>query len=888
VVLDWNSWDFVGTGVVGYDGYLFVYTNTTLPCTDPNAWTVETIFDETEVVGADHLHVGAQHASQTFTYTLPCRYTGEAFIRLVAYDREGNTSFVETPAFYIGVNSVITSDLNELAGQVVHRLDPDQPHRVIPVQWWYTPDPCLVGDEPGRIEFDITFDGGYSWQCMHVLNDAENDWSPVTDGEEILAQGIHPQTGSQFMVDLDGNGTEETHYCTLDLVIPDYYCDRYPYEYQVSIRLYWRQHGVGTCCEDIERLIIEQSPDFSIADELGPTIVMDDCPVAGTILPGQKLDITWQAKELNPVDYPGFRSWFPIGDSCDGNLIINTDGYGLPVVQAWFSTDAFDNWATTSYDITLVDVATGEPYTVYNGLAGNATHYEWQIPIDFPQATYDLWITGHDDYGNSSYFTPNPQWAGDIQHELFLSAGSCQFDIGDLTAPEVTITSPMDGTHYDPGVVANITWTAEDDVAVTEQFVTIVGPSYSELFDAATSSFNWSIPDDAEVGTYTITVYAKDAAGHIGTDSITIIIDDIVDPWFTTDFTGTGTACLGGSEVYTWVTADNVGVTMQMLHVMGPGFDVEIALGAADTSYTWNLASDLQVGNYTATLMAYDAAGNMGQQSAVTVVSDCTNPTVTGMTASPSTIIPGGSVAFAWTSSDNLALVSQTLQVAGPGYDNTFALPADASSYSLSFPSTADLGSYTATLRAYDDAGNVGMATANFTIADNEAPVVAISTPSTGMTLDAGSMVNITWTATDNVGVANQWVTINGTNYNTAISSYAWAVPEEVGSYAIQVHAVDDAGHQGDSAQITVDVVEFPMITVAHKKSNPFRIQLFGSDFQPNCTVTINGSAVSYKFKNSGKLLLKNVKSLCPKGVAVTIQVHNPDLGYSNEFEFMR
>ena len=131
------------------------------------------------------------------------------------------------------------------------------------------------------------------------------------------------------------------------------------------------------------------------------------------------------------------------------------------------------------------------------------------------------------------------------------------------------------------------------------------------------------------------------------------------------------------------------------------------------------------------------------------------------------------------------------------------------------------------------------------------------------------------------------WNFGDGTTGTGATVNHTYAT---VGTFTATVTVTDQAMPSNTttaSATVTVKP-EPPVITAAVKVGNPFRIKLYGSNFQPSCTVTISGVPVDYKYKNSGKLKLKNCKSLCPKGVPVPIVVSNPDGGVSNVFMFSR
>jgi len=61
-----------------------------------------------------------------------------------------------------------------------------------------------------------------------------------------------------------------------------------------------------------------------------------------------------------------------------------------------------------------------------------------------------------------------------------------------------------------------------------------------------------------------------------------------------------------------------------------------------------------------------------------------------------------------------------------------------------------------------------------------------------------------------------------------------------------------------------------------------------GTNFQNGITVTISGTPVVVTFKDGGEIILKECKSLCPKGVPVPIVATNPDGGISATFTYTR
>lgn len=93
---------------------------------------------------------------------------------------------------------------------------------------------------------------------------------------------------------------------------------------------------------------------------------------------------------------------------------------------------------------------------------------------------------------------------------------------GDTTAPSVKISSPMNGARPERGKF-KVSASATDDVGVTRMEV-YVDNSIRATVIGSTVTYDWAtkskkIPN----GEHTITVKAYDAAGNVGTSSVTVI-----------------------------------------------------------------------------------------------------------------------------------------------------------------------------------------------------------------------------------------------------------------------------------------------------------------------------------------------------------------------------
>jgi len=175
-------------------------------------------------------------------------------------------------------------------------------------------------------------------------------------------------------------------------------------------------------------------------------------------------------------------------------------------------------------------------------------------------------------------------------------------------------------------------------------------------------------------------------------------------------------ASVSGTVAITASASDNVGVT-------SVGFYVNGVLQGTDTSapYTWSWnTSSLASGTYTLTSRAYDAAGNVGESSAVTVavVNDAAAPTV-ALTSPAGGATLSGTVTVAASASDNVGVSRVEFYANGTLLSASNIAPY---SYSWNTASVAN-GSYTLQARAYDSTGNVGQSSAITVSVSNSARI---------------------------------------------------------------------------------------------------------------------------------------------------------------------
>ena len=183
----------------------------------------------------------------------------------------------------------------------------------------------------------------------------------------------------------------------------------------------------------------------------------------------------------------------------------------------------------------------------------------------------------------------------------------------DSTSPSVAITSPTtSSTYVATGSSLTLKGTAADNVGVTQ--VTWVNSRGGS--GAATGTSSWTTnPIALQLGSNTVTVTARDAAGNTGTANLTVTLSDTTPPTValtapTAGSTVTSTVAVSGSA------SDNVGVAGVQFRLDGVNLGAEVA--TPPYTVTWNTTTAPD-GGHVLTAVARDAAGNRATSAGVTV-----------------------------------------------------------------------------------------------------------------------------------------------------------------------------------------------------------------------------------------------------------------------------
>ncbi len=329
-----------------------------------------------------------------------------------------------------------------------------------------------------------------------------------------------------------------------------------------------------------------------------------------------------------------------------------------------------------------------------------------------------------------------------------------------------------------------------------------IGGNSNNTFSGSTPADQWYAVDDLVVSTTPIPAdYVIGGGGGGSTGDTSAPAVSISSP--------ANNATVSGTVSLTASASDNVGVSRVEYFANGALLS---ATNVAPFSYNWS-SNSVANGTYSLTAKAYDAAGNVGQSSAVSVTitnagTDTTAPSVAiTLPANNSTV--GGTVYTTVAASDNVGVTKVEYYVNGElDYTSTTA----PFGFSVA-TTTAHNGTYTMYAKAYDAAGNVKQSsTINFTInnttADTTAPTVSITAPAANATVSG--TVNVAASASDNIGVAKVEFYVNGSLKGTdtaAPYSYSWDTKTVAnGTYALSSKAYDAAGNVKQSSSINCTV----------------------------------------------------------------------------------
>ncbi|MFI5363093.1 MAG: beta strand repeat-containing protein [Elusimicrobiota bacterium] len=331
---------------------------------------------------------------------------------------------------------------------------------------------------------------------------------------------------------------------------------------------------------------------------------------------------------------------------------------------------------------------------------------------------------------------------------------------------------------------------------------------------AATGTTSWSYTLNTTLhvnGAHTISVTAKDSAGHVSAaKSVTFKTSNIPTVAISAPALN---ATVSGSVNVTGTSAETGG-TVQSVSVSVDGDAYASASGTTNWSFALN-TTKLANGTHTIYVKSVDFGGNASaiQSRTITVRNALPVPTV-AITAPAANATVSGSVGVAGTAAETGGSIkSVEISVNGGAY--VAATGAASWSYALNTGPLKN-GAISFSVKALDASGT-SSAIQSRAITVHNVPTVTIASPASGATIH-GTASSITGTAAVETGgvLKSVLVSVDGGAAATAAGTASWsyALSLKPGSHTISVTATDTSGNSSAAKSVTVSVVVAPTAAI--------------------------------------------------------------------------
>ncbi|HOP93990.1 MAG TPA: Ig-like domain-containing protein [Acetivibrio thermocellus] len=434
---------------------------------------------------------------------------------------------------------------------------------------------------------------------------------------------------------------------------------------------------------------------------------------------------------------------------------------------------------SVSISASLTTVAIGQPFTITVNASDNVGVERLDVEVNGEPIVLD----------SSRKFTITPESVGTILIKAYAydEAGNVSTAERKITVTEDTTPPSVSISVSTSTVIAKkeftITVNASDNVGVTKIEAEVDGVPV--VLD---DNNKYTILPE-EVGVITITAYAYDSKGNTGTATRQITVNPDTSNPYVSISSSSSSVVAGKSVTITVSASDNVRVVR--VEAFANGVPVELDANSKCT-ITTETPGILEI-----TANAYDEAGNVGTATkSITVQPDTTVPSVS-ISSTASTITAGKSFTITVNASDNIGVVSIEVDIDG--------VPISLDENNKYTVTPTEAGTIVITAKAYDKAGNEGIATRSITVqADTTKPSVSIS--STASTVAVGKSFTITVNASDNIGVVSIEVDIDGVPISLDENNKYTVTPTEAGTIVITAKVYDKAGNVGTATR-TVNAI---------------------------------------------------------------------------------
>ncbi|MBS1708380.1 MAG: S8 family serine peptidase [Armatimonadetes bacterium] len=289
-------------------------------------------------------------------------------------------------------------------------------------------------------------------------------------------------------------------------------------------------------------------------------------------------------------------------DSADAKASFSTTGADVdltaPGVSIYTTNNGggYGSWSGTSFSAPITAGAAALVLSANPGLTG------YQV--------YDLLKNTSDDLGSAGWDASFG--AGRVNsYKAVMSAKG--LNTQDTIPPSVSFSNPTDGASVAGSV--SIGLNATDNVGVTSMKLYVDG-ALAQSWSVVPFSYSWDTTKLAN-GSHTLLAVAADSAGNTSQVQATVNVNNVVDttaPSATIVSPGIGVV-VGTTLSVKTSASDNMGVVKTELWLDGK---LAASSTLANPSFSLNTRKWAR-GNHTLVCRAYDAAGNVGSSSNVTV-----------------------------------------------------------------------------------------------------------------------------------------------------------------------------------------------------------------------------------------------------------------------------
>jgi len=397
-----------------------------------------------------------------------------------------------------------------------------------------------------------------------------------------------------------------------------------------------------------------------------------------------------------------------------------------------------------------------------------------------------------------------------------LGDGTHALDVVVTDAAGETTTTPVQVKvdAHAPVAVAMSPASSTSDRRPAVSFSVDAGPSGLGTFDATLDGVPMQIsgsdaafapPADLAFGTHTVLFHATDGAGNTRDGAWTFAVVDETPPTLAHPVPADGSRGEDRRPEIAFDLADaGTGVDADSLHVVLDGADVAAAGTFAAGHFSLVPGTDLAYGSHHVKVTAADRSGNVMPAVEWTfAVADVTPPVLSDPTPKDGSSGADRTPAVSLQIADaGIGIDPDTIAVSLDGADITASGGFASGRFSYVPPAPLGFGVHTITARASDRAGNPSAALVwSFTVADEEAPVIAGRRPLPGSIVpgatvigfdmsDAGTGIDADSLVVDVDGSdVSSWGTLTGGRFSYAPGNLG------AGVHTIAVTVADNAGN---------------------------------------------------------------------------------------------